>query len=97
MGAGGFKIMLAPGIEVMTANITPDPETGIGKWSDADIKKAITEGATPTGGHLSPPMPYPFFKNMTPEDLDAVVAFIRTIPPIKRVVERTEFQKNTFK
>ena len=96
MGAGGFKIMLAPGIEVMTANITPDPETGIGKWSDSDIKKAMTEGVTPTGGHLSPPMPYPFFKTMTPEDLDAVVAFIRSIPPIKNTVERTNFQKKAF-
>jgi mono/diheme cytochrome c family protein len=79
-----------------TANITSDPETGIGKWSDADIKKAITEGITPTGGHLSPPMPYPFFANMTPEDLDAVVAYVRTIPPIKNKVARTEFQITAF-
>jgi len=96
MGAGGLLITLAPGVTMKTANITPDPDTGIGKWSDADIKKAIVEGVSPTGGHLSPPMPYPFFKNMTPEDLDAVVAFIRTIPPIKNVVERTDFQKKAF-
>lgn len=96
LGAGGFDITLAPGMEVQTANITSDPETGIGKWSDADIKKAITQGMTPTGGHLSPPMPYPFFKNMTDEDVDAVVAYIRTIPPIKNKVERTEFQKKAF-
>jgi hypothetical protein len=41
-------------------------------------------------------MPYSFFKNMTPEDLDAVVAYIRTIPPIKNKVERTDFQKQAF-
>jgi mono/diheme cytochrome c family protein len=97
MGAGGFTITLAPGMTVRTANITPDPETGIGKWSDADIKKALTEGVRPDGRHLSPPMPYPFFKNMTSADLDAVIAFLRTIPPIRNAVERTEFQKNTFK
>ena len=97
LGAGGFLITLAPGATVMTPNITPDPDTGIGKWSDADIKKALTEGIRPGGRHLSPPMPFPFFKNMTNEDLDAVIAFICTIPPIKYAVERTEFQKKTFR
>jgi mono/diheme cytochrome c family protein len=97
LGSGGFLITLAPGATVMTPNITPDPETGIGKWSDADIKKALTQGIRPDGRHLSPPMPFPFFKNMTNGDLDAVIAFLHTIPPIKRVVERTAFQKSTFK
>jgi mono/diheme cytochrome c family protein len=97
LGAGGFLITLAPGATVRTANITPDPDTGIGKWSDADIKKALTDGIRPDGRHLSPPMPYSFFKNMTDEDLNAVIAFIRTIPPIKNAVERTDFQKNAFK
>jgi mono/diheme cytochrome c family protein len=96
LGAGGFEITLAPGMVIRTANITSDPETGIGKWSDADIKKAITEGLTPTGGHLSPPMPFPFFKNMTAEDLDAVVAYIRTVPPIPNKVARTDFQTKAF-
>lgn len=97
LGAGGFLITLAPGLTVKTANITPDPDTGIGKWSDADVKKALTEGIRPDGRHLSPPMPYPFFKNMTDEDIAAVIAYLRTIPPIKNSVERTEFQKSAFK
>ncbi len=96
MGAGGFEIELAPGMVARTPNITPDPETGIGKWSDDDIKKAMTEGITPTGGHVSPPMPFQWFKNMTPDDLDAVVAYIRSIPPIVNKVERTDFQKTAF-
>ena len=41
-------------------------------------------------------MPYSFFKNMTADDLDAVVAFVRTIPPIKNQVQRTDFQKKAF-
>lgn len=97
MGAGGMTITLAPGASVRTANITPDPDTGIGKWSDADIKRALTQGVRPDGRRLAAPMPFPFFKNMTPEDLDAVVAFLRTIPPIRNAVERTDFQKATFK
>jgi len=96
LGAGGFLITLAPGMTVMTANITSDPETGIGKWSDADIKKAMTEGVGLKGKHLAPPMPFPFFKNMTDEDLDAVIAYLRTVPPIKNLVERTDFQKKAF-
>jgi mono/diheme cytochrome c family protein len=96
MGAGGFEITLAPGVNMRASNITSDKDTGIGNWTDADIKKAITDGLTPTGGHLSPPMPYSFYKNMTAEDLDAVVAYIRTVPPIKNQVERTDFQKKAF-
>ncbi len=96
LGAGGMKIQLAPGMDVLTANITSDPDTGIGKWSDDDIKKALTEGVTPTGQHISPPMPFQWFKNMTADDLDAVVAFVRTIPPVKNKVERTAFQQKAF-
>ena len=96
-GAGGMLITLAPGATVRPANITSDPETGIGKWSDADIKKALTQGVRPDGRHLAPPMPYPFFKNMTDQDLDAVIAYLRTVPPIRNVVERTDFQKANFK
>jgi len=96
MGAGGLKIVLAPGMEVMTANITPDPETGIGKWTDDQIKAALTKGVTPTGGQISPPMPFPWFKNMTDQDLNAVVAYLRTIPPVVNAVERTDFQKKAF-
>ena len=97
LGGGGNLLTLASGITVRTANITQDKETGIGKWSDADIKKAITEGVRPDGRHLSPPMPFPWFQNMTDQDLDAVVAYLRTVPPIKNTVERTDFQKANFK
>jgi mono/diheme cytochrome c family protein len=97
LGAGGFKITLAPGMEVMTPNITSDKGTGIGTWTAAGIKKALTDGVTPNGQHLSPPMPFPWFKNMTDQDLDAIVAYIQTLPPISNKVERTDFQKTAFK
>ena len=96
LGAGGFEITLGPGAVVRTPNITSDPETGIGKWTDDQIKVALTKGMTPEGGHLSPPMPFGFFANMTPEDLDSVVAYVRTIPAITHKVERTDFQMKAF-
>jgi cytochrome c553 len=67
----------------ISRNITSDPEQGIGKWSDNDIKKAITNGVRPDGTKLTGPMPYDWYAKMTPADLDAIVAFMRTIKPIK--------------
>jgi mono/diheme cytochrome c family protein len=67
----------------ISRNITSDPEQGIGKWSDNDIKEAITKGIRPDGTKLAGPMPYDMYAKMTPNDLDAIVAFMRTIKPVK--------------
>jgi hypothetical protein len=96
IGAGGFELVLAPGVTFISANITPDPETGIGNWTDDEIKRAMTKGISKDGRRLSPPMPYSFFANMTKEDLDAVVAYLRTVPPVVNKVERSAFQKKAF-
>ncbi|WP_347310846.1 cytochrome c [Defluviimonas sp. SAOS-178_SWC] len=96
LGAGGMLITLAPGVTATTPNITPDPETGIGGWSDDEIRNAIISGVRPDGGHVSPPMPVQWFANMTQGDLDAVVAFLKTIPAVSNKVERTDFQKANF-
>ena len=63
--------------------ITSDPEQGIGKWSDDDIKQAITSAIRPDGTKLAGPMPYDWYAKMTPSDLGAIVAFMRTIKPMK--------------
>lgn len=95
LGAGGFPFAPAPdGFRaptpsakvVRSRNITSDPETGIGAWTDEEIKRALTQGINKSGKHLVPPMPYPYFKNLTADDLDAVVAWVRTLPPIKNEV-----------
>ena len=70
----------------ITANITPDKKTGIGNWSDADIKKAVTEGVRPDGSRMAPPMPYGFYHNLSAEDLDAIVAYLRSLKPIENAV-----------
>ena len=71
----------------MTApNITQDKETGIGKWSDADIKKLLRTGMRPNGVHIAMVMPTGFYHIMTERDLNAVVAYLRTIKPISNKV-----------
>lgn len=79
MGAGGQQIPGPWGIAV-SANITPS-EDGIKGWSDQDIKNAITKGIRPDGSHLTPPMAFDYYANIKPEDLDAIVAYLHTIPP----------------
>ncbi len=67
-------------------NITPDNETGIGTWTDADIMKAITQGISKNGDTLFPLMPYPNFNRMAKEDLLSIIAYIRTLKPIRNKV-----------
>jgi mono/diheme cytochrome c family protein len=75
-----------PPFKVTAPNITQDKETGIGKWSDADIKKLLRTGMRPNGVHIAMVMPTGFYHIMTEHDLDAVVAYLRTIKPIKNTV-----------
>jgi cytochrome c553 len=71
---------IAPSV---SRNITTDPEHGIGKWSDDDIKTAITKGVRPDGTKLAGPMPYDWYAQIASADLDAIIAFLRTIKPVK--------------
>jgi len=84
-GGIGFDI---PPFAGVAANITPDDETGIGTWSDAEIKRAITHGERPARGPLAGkplalPMAANFFKAILPDDLDAIVAYLRSLPPVR--------------
>jgi len=80
----GFEI---PGLGVFNGrNITPDKETGIGSWTDEQIAAAITTGARPDGRQLAPIMNYPAFVHMTKDDVAAVVAYLRSIPPVHNKV-----------
>ena len=66
----------------VSANITSHPEAGLGAWTDAEIKRAITEGTSRDGRKLLPFMPYWLYKRMEPSDLDAIVAYLRSLPPL---------------
>lgn len=78
--------------KVKGANVTPDPETGIGKWSDADIKRALLTGVRPNGTQIAPLMPYGFYKVFTPADIDAVVAYLKSVPAVNNAVERPVYK-----
>jgi mono/diheme cytochrome c family protein len=78
-GKGGFDFP-GPWGKSTSRNITSHKEKGIGAWSDAEIRRAITDGIGRDGSQLKPPMGYEFYKNMTNDDLDAIVAYLRTVP-----------------
>jgi mono/diheme cytochrome c family protein len=80
LGAGGFEFHGPWGTSV-AANITSS-EDGLAAYSDDEIKTMITQGKRPDGAPMLPPMPYYYFVKMTPEDLDAIVAYLRTLPPL---------------
>jgi mono/diheme cytochrome c family protein len=88
--AGGREEQLYRGGTWRSPNITPDRETGIGAWSDAQIIAAIRTGVRHDGERLLPIMPYPYFHRMTDEDATAVVAYLRAQRPIVNKVARSE-------
>jgi mono/diheme cytochrome c family protein len=68
------------------SNLTPDPETGIGKWSEGDIINAIKRGVKADGSPIMPPMPWPNLAYLTDEDASAIAAFLKSIPPVVHAV-----------
>lgn len=68
------------------SNLTPDTETGIGAWTEADIVKALKIGQRPDGSPLLPPMPWPNTAQLTDEDLAALAAYLKSIPAVKHAV-----------
>lgn len=87
-GAGGFAFDQSFGVPglVQAQNITPDPETGIGSWTDGEILRAIREGVNRDGEALFPMMPYQAYHEMSDDDAEAIVAYLRTIAPVRNEV-----------
>jgi mono/diheme cytochrome c family protein len=81
--AGGRPIQTPFGT-LYTPNITPDPETGIGKWSPDDFWRALHEGKSKDGSLLYPPFPYTNYTKVTRGDSDAMAAFFKTVPPVRQ-------------
>lgn len=88
--AGGQPFELGPLGTVFSKNLTPDPETGLGEWTDEEIKTAIRTGRDREGFVSFPIMPYVLYNGMAEADLDAIVAFLRSLPPIENEVERRQ-------
>lgn len=78
---GAGRVMADQGdFRVVAPNITPDPETGIGNWTDDELARAIREGIARDGRALFPMMPYKSFRNMSDEDLASVIVYLRAQP-----------------
>ncbi|HVA12451.1 MAG TPA: c-type cytochrome [Stellaceae bacterium] len=82
----------SPVFHAMPANITPDKDTGIGNWTDAQIIDAIRNGKRPDGTIIGPPMPIAFYRNMSDTDAKAIVAYLRTVKPISHKVEKSTYK-----
>lgn len=89
-GEGGFpfgKAFGVPGL-VCAQNITPDPEFGLGGWTDDEIMRAFREGVDRDGNALFPMMPYQALAHMSDEDAKSVVVYLRTLRPIHHGVPK---------
>jgi mono/diheme cytochrome c family protein len=80
--AGGFELVDPQGVTIWSRNITPDEETGIGRWSQADFEQALTRGVRPDGTLVRKPMP--LFSRMDSVDAEAIWRFLHTVPKVHR-------------
>lgn len=89
--SGGFHIV-EPWFDVHVPNISNDPETGVGKWTDAQLGKAIREGVRPDGSIISPLMPVEYYRKLSDDDLAAVILYMRTQPSVKNEVPKSTYK-----
>lgn len=94
LGAGnvfppGF-LPLPPGAHVVAPNITPDKQTGIGTWTDAEIERALQHGIAKDGRPLFNLMPYWQYRVFTPEDVKSIIVFLRSLPPVHNALPATK-------
>ncbi|MDA5194173.1 c-type cytochrome [Govanella unica] len=88
--AGGYAMKTGFGT-IYSTNITPDPDTGIGRWSEAAFRRAMHEGVARDGSHLFPAFPYDHFTKLSDGDVAALYAYFMTRPPV-----RAEAKKNAL-
>jgi len=81
--AGG-RALVTPFGTFYAPNITPDPETGIGSWSDEDFLRALQEGAAPGGEDYFPAFPFTAYSGMTRADALAIRRYLATLTPVRR-------------
>jgi mono/diheme cytochrome c family protein len=85
--AGGLPLQTPFGV-IMTPNITPDHATGIGNWSANDLARAMHEGRRPGGTYLYPAFPYPYYTKVSRADVEAIYAYLRSLPAVTNSVNR---------
>lgn len=75
---------IVPGTSMMAANLTADPETGLGTWTLGDFEHALRSGERPDGSKLDPAMPIAATKMLNDTEVAAIWAFLQTVPPVSR-------------
>jgi mono/diheme cytochrome c family protein len=80
---GGGLALKTPFGTFYPPNISTDPVDGIGAWRPVDVADALLSGVSPAGKHLYPAFPYPSYQRMTQKDVSDLIAFLRTVPPVK--------------
>lgn len=92
MDLAGGRIFEERGFRAVAPNITQDPDTGIGRWTDAQIAEAIRNGRRPDGSLIGPSMPVESYRGISDRDLAAMVAYLRTVPAVRHAVtERSRY------
>jgi mono/diheme cytochrome c family protein len=81
-----------PAFDAHASNITPDRETGIGAWTDAQIITAIREGKRPDGTIIGPPMPIGLYRGISDSDAAAIVAYLRSVKPVRNKVPKSVYR-----
>jgi mono/diheme cytochrome c family protein len=89
--AGGFEFDIDIG-HIVGPNITPDPATGIGKWSDGQIVYALRNGKRPDGTTIGPPMPVEMYRGLSDRDAEAIAVYLRSLAPIRHEVARSQYK-----
>jgi mono/diheme cytochrome c family protein len=89
--AGGFAFDLDIG-HIVGPNITPDPQTGIGTWSDGQIVYALRNGKRPDGTIVGPPMPIEMYRGLSDRDAQAITVYLRSLAPIRHEVARSHYK-----
>lgn len=84
--AGGLRLDTPFGY-MLSPNITPDADTGIGRWSSDDFYRAVHFGVNKRGQDMYPTMPYDFYTRVTRADVDAIYAYLRTVKPVRNTVD----------
>jgi mono/diheme cytochrome c family protein len=90
--AGGNVVEDNPAFTAIASNITPDKATGIGVWTDDQLVLAIREGKRPDGTLIGPPMPIGLYRGMADADVRAIVAFLRTVPPVSNKAAKSAYR-----
>ena len=89
----GGKAIIGPDFVAFPPNLTPDPATGLGEWTEPQIVTALREGRTPTGQMLHPPMPVAFYRTMSDRDAQAIAVYLRSLTPVVSSVPPSQYTR----